>query len=150
MKKLTIAIAALSISVSSFAWGPAEQAGLIGLIAGGLIVNAVKDQPKVAPPQEAIIQQRYIPYGVQNYETRQRAIVEPNFIYEPPIYSQSTDQFIYKPPMIYDIRSGQWLQQSKIYIPANRHFIGCNFYNYDEAWECIHRKESILNGTYGR
>lgn len=142
MKKLTLGIAAISLSVSSFAWGPAEQAGTLGVIVGALIVAAAQDRPTVAPPPEVILAPRH-------YETYQRrVIVDPHFIYQPPTYSQSTGLYTYRPPMMYDMRSGQWLQQSKIYIPADKHFVGCNFYNYDEAWECIHRKEAILRGFY--
>ncbi len=69
----------------------------------------------------------------------------PHQALQPPYYDASVGVYIYRPPLAYNPRTGQWYQQSDIYIPQDQHYYGCNFYNRQDADACIER-----NRHYGR
>lgn len=135
MKTKLIALAICStLSTIAVAGGPHGHRGYLSpevvlgtaLILGvtGAIVSANR-QPEIIVQQVPVLPQ--IEY------------VQPRL--EPPTYDYSARVFIYKQPLAYDQRTGQWYRQSDVIVPESKHYRGCNYYDYFQAQRCIEWNE---------
>lgn len=61
---------------------------------------------------------------------------------EPPVFDYTARVFVYKQPLAFNPRTGQWYRQLDVIVPEFRHYPGCNYYDYFEAERCMRWNES--------
>lgn len=126
MKKILIAAVISALSVTAFAWSEKEQAALAGTIIGGIIGYNVQKPEIIQPAPQPIYQYQVGPQVLQ-----------------PPVFDVQSNTFIYTPPLKWNYQYNHWYQPDYIYIPGNKHYYGCNFYDQIEAIRCIRYNDSL-------
>ena len=134
--KSLILATAVAIPMASYASTFADAIGVAVLITA--VSTAMKPEPE---PRPILVFPSY--RGEPTPYVRPLTITEPKFIPEPPRFDIRTNQYIYKQPMAYDRRTNEWFYQSDVYIPAEKHYVGCNYYDYFDAWACIEKNDRL-------
>jgi len=137
MKKLVIAICiALSTSAVLAQHGRHEPQRRLhqssisdrDLLVGALVIGAIGAAVAVNRSNPEPVYRQEVPPPVPVYRHPER---------RSPTYDPVTRLYRYVPVPIYDYERGFWVEYEAFYIPAEKHYPGCSFYNEREAWDCI-------------